>query len=120
MNPWLLLAGTIALEISATSLLKASAGFSKPLYGVAAVGLYALCFWLLAFVFQRIPVAVAYAVWSGVGIAAIAVIGWVFFRQALNPMQAFFVALIAVGAVGLNLTTPAPEGQRVGTGSAPE
>ena len=115
MNPWLLLGATIALEVAATSLLNASNGFARPLYGLAAVTLYALCFWILAFVFQRIPMAVAYAVWSGVGIAAIALIGTFAFRQTLAPVQLLFIALIAIGAVGLNLTTPHTPDPRIGT-----
>ena len=124
MNAWLLLGGAIVLEIAATSLLKASDGFSKPLFGAGSILLYSVCFWLLAFAFTRIPIGVAYAIWSGVGIAAIAVIGYVAFRQTLSPVQIGFIALILVGAVGLNLTTPPDPGrsadQRVGTGSAPE
>jgi small multidrug resistance pump len=53
----------------------------------------------------RIPMGVAYAVWSGLGIVAIAVIGWVVFRQSLTLAQAGFIALILIGAIGLNLTT---------------
>lgn len=66
--------------------------------------------------------AVAYAIWSGVGIAAISAIGVFVFRQTLSPLQTLCIVMIALGAVGLNLTTPqAPQpAQRVGTGSAPE
>ena len=109
MNAWLLLGGAIALEICATTLLKLSDGFSRPLYGVASIMLYSLCFWLLAFAFTRIPVGVAYAIWSGVGIFAMAVIGFVLFRQSLSAAQIGFMLLILVGAVGLNLVTPAAQ-----------
>lgn len=107
MNAWLLLAATILCEIVATSLLKASNGFSRPLYGVASILLYWVCFWLLAFVFTRIPIGVAYAIWSGVGIVGITLIGLVLFRQPLSVAQTGFIALIAIGAIGLSLTTPA-------------
>jgi small multidrug resistance pump len=53
----------------------------------------------------RIPMGVAYAVWSGLGIVAIALIGWVVFRQGVSLAQAGFMALILIGAIGLNLTT---------------
>ena len=109
MNAWLLLGGAIALEICATTLLKLSDGFSRPLYGVASIMLYSLCYWLLAFAFTRIPVGVAYAIWSGVGIFAMAVIGFVLFRQSLSGAQIGFMLLILVGAVGLNLATPAAQ-----------
>ena len=66
---------------------------------------YGVCFWLLAFAMTRIPMGVAYAVWSGLGIVAIAVIGWVVFRQNLTLAQTGFMALILIGAIGLNLST---------------
>lgn len=66
---------------------------------------YGGCFRPLAFAMTRIPMGVAYAVWSGLGIAAIAAIGWIVFRQNLSWAQAGFMALILVGAIGLNLTT---------------
>lgn len=107
MNAWMLLGSAIALEICATTLLKLSNGFTRPLYSVVSIALYSLCFWLLAFAFTRIPVGVAYALWSGVGILAMAVIGFAVFRQPLTLVQVAFMLLILVGAVGLSLVTPA-------------
>lgn len=106
MNAWLLLALAIALEIAGTTLLKLSQGFARPWIGAASIAAYALCFWLLAFAITRIPVGVAYAIWSGVGILAIALIGWVAFRQSLSPVQIGYIALILIGVIGLNLSTP--------------
>jgi small multidrug resistance pump len=106
-NPWSLLGLCIALEVTATTLLTKSEGFARPLYGVASMLLFGGCFWVLAQVLTRIPVGVAYAIWSGAGIAAISVIGWLFLKQALSPVQMSFIALIVIGAVGLNLTTHA-------------
>jgi len=124
MNPWILLGGSILLEIAATSLLKASAGFTRPVHGIASILLYSACFWLMAGVLTRLPIGVTYAVWSGVGIVAIALIGLLLFRQPLSAMQWGCIALIVAGAVGLNLATPLHAGtasdQRVGIGSGPE
>ena len=108
MNAWVLLAGAITLEVAATTLLKASNGFARPLHGIASITLYSLCFWLLAFAITRIPIGVAYAIWSRVGIVAITLIGALAFRQSLTPIQLSCIALIAVGAIGLNLVTPPP------------
>ena len=58
MNAWVLLALAILCEIAGTSLLKASQGFAKPLFGVASMSCYGLCFWLLAFAFTRIPMGI--------------------------------------------------------------
>ena len=107
MNAWLLLGGAIALEVGATTLLKASNGFARPLYGVASMLLYSFCFWLMALAITRIPLGIAYAVWAGVGIVAITLIGLIVFRQSLSLVQLGCIALVAIGAVGLNLTTPA-------------
>lgn len=104
-NPWALLLGAIALEVVSTSLLNASQGMTRWGYGVGAMAGYGMCFWLLAFAMTRIPMGVAYAVWSGLGIVVIVAIGWIVFRQTLSWAQAGFMVLILVGAIGLNLTT---------------
>lgn len=105
INPWALLLGAIALEVVSTSLLNASQGMTRWGYGIGAMAGYGVCFWLLAFAMTRIPMGVAYAVWSGLGIVGIAVIGWVAFRQSITLAQGGFIALILIGAIGLNLTT---------------
>ena len=107
MNAWVFLAFAVALEIAGTTLLKMSHGFARPWIGAASIIAYSICFWLMAFAITRIPVGVAYAIWSGVGILAIALIGWLAFRQSLSLAQIGFIALILVGVVGLNLSTPA-------------
>lgn len=106
MNPWILLAIAITFEIAGTSLLKASDGFARWGLGMASMACYWVCFGFLAAAIKTIPVGVAYAIWSGVGIVAIALIGWVVFRQALSMSQTGFIVLILIGAIGLNLTTP--------------
>ncbi len=115
ISAWALLATAIFFEIVATSLLKASAGFTRPAYGLGAMVCYALCFWPLALAITRIPVGVAYAIWSGAGIVAIALIGWVVYRQSLSAAQIGFIALILVGAVGLNITTARAEAAAAST-----
>ena len=123
VSPWLLLFAAIVLEVTATSLLNASAGMTRWGYGVAAIFCYSLCFWLLAFAMTRIPMGIAYAIWSGVGIVAIATIGWIVFRQNLTAAQLGFIALILIGAIGLNVTTTRPDasaGVSAQPGAAPE
>ena len=107
MNAWMLLAIAIAFEIAGTSLLKASNGFSRVGFGMASMACYWVCFGFLAVAMKSIPVGVTYAIWSGAGIVAITIIGWLVFKQSLNGTQIGFIALILVGAIGLNLTTPA-------------
>ncbi len=109
MNAWILLAIAIAFEVAGTSLLKASDGFSRWGFGVASMACYWVCFAFLATAIKTIPVGVAYAIWSGVGIVAIALIGWLVFRQSLSLVQTGLILLILVGAIGLNLTTDQAE-----------
>jgi multidrug transporter EmrE-like cation transporter len=110
MNAWIILAIAIVFEIAGTSLLKASDGFARWGLGAASIACYWVCFAFLAIAIKSIPVGVAYAIWAGVGIAVVALIGWLFFSQSLNVAQIGFILLILIGAVGLNLTTPHERG----------
>lgn len=106
MTGWLYLSLAIVLEIAATTLLKMSDGLERWGFAAASIGVYALCFLVLAPALKLIPVGVAYAVWSGVGIVAMAAIGVVAFDQKLNLAQLGCIALVLAGALGLRLTTP--------------
>ncbi len=103
-----LLMGAIAAEIVATSSLKASEGFTRLRPSVAVVVGYVTAFYLLSLSLRTIPVGVAYAIWSGVVTAAIAAIGWFFFRERLGPAQIVGIVLIVLGVAILNLFTRAP------------
>ena len=103
MPPVALLAIAIAVEVLGTLFLRASDGFTRP--GPTAVTLiaYAIAFWLLALIVRDIPISTAYAVWSGVGTAAIAAIGMVALGEPAGAVKVVSIALIVVGVVGLNL-----------------
>ncbi len=73
---WILLSISITLEVVATSLLKLSDGFTKPLYAVGSLVLFGVLFYLLAIVFRHIPMGIAYAIWSGAGIVLISAIAY--------------------------------------------
>lgn len=103
MNPWLTLAGAIVAEVAATSALKASAGFTRAAPTLVVVLGYALAFWLLSLTLRSLPVGVAYAVWSGLGTALIALVGWLAFGQRLDAWAVLGMALILAGVLVLNL-----------------
>ncbi len=105
MSPWAYLAIAIALGVTGTLLLKLSDGFKNKFYGLASIAFYCWCFIFFAPALRDIPAGVAYAVWSGAGIAIITLFGRVVFKQTLRPLQYVFILLIVIGAVGLNLTT---------------
>ena len=103
MSAWAFLAAAIALEVSGTFLLKLSNGFERPLWGTLSILCYSACFWVLAPAMKALPVGVVYAVWSGVGIVAAALIGLLAFGERLGAVQLLCIALILAGAVGLRL-----------------
>ena len=105
MSAWLSLLIAIAFEILGTSLLKLSNGFERWHWGMLAIASYWGSFWFLAPAIKTIPIGVAYAIWAGVGIVAVAIIGFFFFEQRLSFLQYLFIAMILMGAVGLRLTT---------------
>lgn len=100
---WIYLAVAIFAEIIATTALKASDGFTR-LYPslITTVG-YALSFYCLAIALRIIPVGIAYAVWSGAGIVAISLIGYLVFKQALDTAGLIGIALIVAGVLVLNV-----------------
>ena len=101
--PWLMLAVAILFEIAGTTGLKLAGGLARPGWLAAALVLYAVAFLALAQALKAIPVGVAYAIWSGIGTAAIVAIGVVHFGEAMTAAKLLFIALILVGVVGLNL-----------------
>lgn len=102
-SSWIYLIIAIVAEVVATSALKASMAFTRPVPAAITVAGYALAFYLLALALRSIPVGVAYAVWSGAGIVAIAAIGYFFFDQALDTAGMIGIALILAGVLVLNV-----------------
>ena len=106
MGAWALLAIAIAFEVAATACLKLSDGFAKWQWAAASIALYWVCFGALAMALKTIPLGIAYAIWAGVGIVAVAGVGMAAFSQKLGTLQLLFIAMILIGAVGLRLTLP--------------
>jgi small multidrug resistance pump len=98
-----LLIVAIGVEVAATALLPRAAGFTQPLWSAIVIVGYALSIWLLALVVRSMPVSIAYAVWAGLGTAAVAVIGFLFLGESMGLLKALSLALIVLGVVGLNL-----------------
>lgn len=100
---WLNLMIAIVAEVVGTSFLKSAAGFTKPLPSLMVVAGYAVAFYFLSRTLDTIPVGIAYAVWSGVGVTLVAAIGWLFLGQKLDAGAIAGMALIVAGVVVLNL-----------------
>jgi small multidrug resistance pump len=99
-----LLIGAIASEVVATASLKLSNGLTRPVPSVVVAVGYLLSFVLLAQALKlQLQVSVAYAIWSGVGTAAITVIGILLLNEPLTAGKALGIALVIGGVVTLNL-----------------
>ncbi|AEA27613.1 DMT family transporter [Pseudonocardia benzenivorans] len=101
---WLWLLGAIATEVVATTSLKLSDGFSRLVPSVVVVLGYVGAFVLLAQALKRFEVGTAYALWSGIGTAAVVLIGVLFLGEGLSLVKAGGVLLIIGGVVLLNLS----------------
>lgn len=100
---YLCLAGAIVLEVVATTSLGRTQGFRAPLPTFATLVGYAGAFYLLSLALGRIPVGIAYAIWSGVGIVLVTVAGWVLLKQALDGPALAGIALILAGVLVITL-----------------
>lgn len=103
MPIWLLLGLAIVAEVVGTSLLKLSEGFSRPGPTLGTLACYGLAFYLLALTLDRLSVGIAYAIWSGVGVSLIALVGWLVFGQRLLPAELLGIGLIVLGVVLVSL-----------------
>lgn len=99
---WLYLLIAIAAEVAATSALKASQGFTVLLPSALVVVGYAAAFYFLSLTLSSISVGIAYALWSGIGIVFISLVGWLWFGQALDPAAMIGIALIIAGVCVIN------------------
>ncbi len=109
-HPWLLLLLAIAAEIVGTSCLKVSAGMSRPLPTLVVLAAYGTAMLLLAKVVQSLPLGLTYALWSGIGIVAITLVGVLAYRQIPSGGQLLGMALITAGVVIVNITGEAHPG----------
>ena len=103
MKHHLFLLGAIVAEVVATSALKASEGFTR--WGPTALVVvgYELAFWLLSLTLRAIPVGIAYATWSGLGVVLIALAGWWLYGQRLDGWALLGMALVVAGVLVMNL-----------------
>lgn len=101
--PYVLLALAVLCETIGTTALQASQQFTKTVPSVIVVVAYGMAFYLLALVLRTLPVGVAYAMWSGLGIVLIAVIGRVVFGQRLDGPALLGIAMILSGILVIHL-----------------
>ena len=100
--PYLFLSLAIVSEVIATSALKASAEFTRLVPSLIVVAGYGLAFYFFTLTLRTIPVGVAYAMWSGIGVVLISLAAWVLFKQALDVPAIIGIGLITAGVIVLN------------------
>lgn len=103
MQNWLFLSIAIVAEVIATTALKSSEGFSRFVPSVIVVVGYLIAFYFLSLTLKTIPVGVAYAVWSGVGLMLIALVSWWLYGQKLDLATVAGMSMILAGIMVINL-----------------
>ncbi len=103
MNGYTSLALAIVAEVVATSALQASAGFTRLGPSVLVVLGYGVAFYCLSLTLRTVPVGVAYALWSGLGIVLITAMGWVLYQQRVDAAALLGMALIMAGVAVIQL-----------------
>lgn len=103
MTGYLYLAIAIAAEVIATSALKASDEFSKLIPSLVVVAGYGIAFYFLSLVLKTIPIGIAYAIWSGLGVVLIGVVGVVVYDEQLDLPAIAGMLLIVSGVFVINV-----------------
>jgi small multidrug resistance pump len=102
---WILLVIAILFEVSGTTFMKLSHGFTRRLPTILMFVFYGIGFVPLNLALRRLDVSVAYAVWSGLGTAIITAIGVFWFKEPVTAIKMVSIALIILGVIGLNLSS---------------
>ncbi|MEH1770595.1 DMT family transporter [Nostoc sp.] len=101
---WLFLFLAIISEVTGTTCMKLSAGFTQLLPSVSMVIFYGISLTSLTFAIKKIDVSVAYAIWSGLGTVLIATIGILWFKEPANALKIISIGLVIIGVIGLNIS----------------
>ncbi len=100
---WLTLLAAIFFEVLGTLALKLSSGMTKFTYTIITLTCYGIAFYLLSVTVQKVPLGVAYALWSGLGVVLVTILGWLFFKQSLDAAALLGMGLILAGVLVTNL-----------------
>ena len=103
INPWIWLVIAILAELVGTSCLKLANGWQRPWAWLGVVGGFGIALWLVAYLVQKMDISVVYAIWSGVGIAFVAIVGVVVFHESMSWTKAAGLLATMLGIVLLQL-----------------
>ena len=105
VKTYIFLFGAIFCEVVGTMLLPVSKNFTKLIPTFSLAIFYLVAFYLLTFVVNKLPIAIVYATWSGLGIFTIAILGYIFFKQTLSWQAIVGLFLIVIGVILVNAYT---------------
>ena len=103
MLSWFFLVGAIIFEVAGTVSMKLADGFTRFWPSVFLFVFYGLSFIGLTLALKKIDVSMAYAVWSALGTAVVAMIGFFFFKEPMSPLKLISLSLIIMGVIGLRI-----------------
>lgn len=104
MQHWFFLISAILLEVAGTTAMKFSEGFTKIVPSILMAVLFIASLAMLTLALKKFEIGMAYAIWSGLGTALIAILGIYLFNETANMMKFLSILLIIAGVVGLNLS----------------
>jgi small multidrug resistance pump len=105
MSSWLLLVFAIVMEVSGTTCMKLSQGFTQFLPSILVFVFYGFSFTASTFALKTIDISIAYAVWMALGTAIIAIIGMAWFNEPLSLLKIVALLMIILGVVLLNFSS---------------
>ena len=103
MNPWLAISIAIIAEVVATTALKASNEFTRLWPTLLVIMGYGIAFYFMTISLRVLPVGIMYAIWSGVGIVLISLLGWLVYKQTLDIPALIGMGLIIAGVLVINV-----------------
>ena len=103
MNHWLAIAIAIVAEVTATTALKASNEFTRLWPSLIVMAGYGVAFYFMTISMRVLPVGIMYAIWSGLGIVLVSIIGWFVYKQTLDVPAMIGMGLIILGVVVINV-----------------
>lgn len=111
MNAWIWLAFAIFFEVAGTSSLKLSYGFTRLIPSGLAISFYLVSFFALAEALKGLDLCIAYAVWAGLGVALVTLVGVFVFKESMDVIRALSILLIIIGVIGLRVSCYHPYSQ---------
>ena len=100
---WFLLALAIVLEVAGTTCMKLSGGFKEMVPSVLVFVFYGFSFTAFIYALKTMDLSITYAIWAGLGLALIAAIGVLYFKEPMTVPRMIFIGLILIGVTGLSL-----------------